>query len=256
MLICIITGDSPPTYSFTLWISWVLAVFVWLSIATITWRYPISFLPDAQVKWQFRRLIRSADALLASLTAEAGAAPGAWQRWRRRSHLKELTALPARLGSWARLLPGDALGNSDQGAYTRLVANLQVFSDRLSELFAYYNDLQHRYPKMETRGKARPLGALGEEILSELRDVLLQLNDPGGLETAACSARLERARIALEKWVNGAVDSGSQDGSLSHEAVLDLYRVLGAYRGTLEALAGVSESVQAVDWDSLYSARF
>ena len=146
------------------------------------------------------------------------------------------------------------MARSERGACDTLVCSLQVFSDRLAELPAFHDDLHHRYPESGRRGQ---ISAQGEGIRSDLRDILILLRgDPGGLGAAACEGRVERARIALETSVTGAVETGSEDGPLSEEAVLDLYRLLGAYRGVLEAMGGVSESVQAVDGDNLPSGHF
>ena len=257
MLVCIITGETPPAYSFNYWVSWVLAVLVWLAISSITWHFPISFKPDVQFKWQLRRLMRSAQALLASLSADPATTHGGWYRWRRRCYLHELTALPARLGRWVRVLPAAALGANGRQAYNTLVSSLQIFGDRLNELLALYDDLLRRYPEEGMTQQFHLLGTLGQQLRSELRDILLQLaDDPGGLDVAACEKSLERTEQALEKWVSDIVEKGRSEGSMSTEAVLDLYRWLGAYRGVLEALARVSESAQAVDWTRLREARF
>ena len=147
------------------------------------------------------------------------------------------------------------MARSERGACDTLVCSLQVFSDRLAELPAFHDDLHHRYPESGRRGQ---ISAQGEGIRSDLRDILTPpLRDvTGGRGSAACEGRVERARLALETCVTGAVEMGSEDGPLSEGAVLDLYQLLGAYRGVLEAMGGVSESVQAVDGDNLHSGHF
>lgn len=260
MLVCIITGDNPPTYSFETWVGWIEGVFVFLAIAMVTWRFPISFLPDAQVRWQFRRLLRSAEVLLDSVGEQAGAVLTPWRSWRRRCHLRELTTLPARIGSWVGLLPADALGGSDRGAYGELVDSLQIFSDRLAELLTFQQSWLRRHPDVDTNRQLAPLRALGEELRSDLRDMLKQLrNNPGAMDVTACKARLERTHITLETRYGGAIKVDSTDSAEwppSRDTLLDLYRLLGAYRGVVEALDELLENTRAIDWDSLSSVRF
>lgn len=189
MMICIITGDNPLTYSFDYWIGWIVAMFLMFAVTAVTWRFPASVQPDAQFRWQYRRL--------------------------------------------------------------------RTFSERLNELLTLCDDVANRHPGLELLEAVSAPGSGGATPHDALRATVAQLaDDPAGLDLESCLDYLERAGAALETSVSDMIEQATEAGAVSREALLELYRVLGAWRGLLYSASSLSECAGAIDWVSLHRERF
>jgi hypothetical protein len=59
----------------------------------------------------------------------------------------------------------------------------------------------------------------------------------------------------LEERIKGALDKAAE-GQLRAQDGANFYRLLGAYRGVLEAMVNYAEITDAIDWTQWEEARF
>jgi hypothetical protein len=128
------------------------------------------------------------------------------------------------------------------------VNRLQALSYRLQELQEVRSLPQSAH--LSTALKTDML-AWRERVL----DIMQQLS-----ENPAYRERLERSRLdnilaGVESRIEQCLD-GSANAKLSSEDEQNFYRLLGAYRGTSEALLDFDQQAAKVDWAPWYEERF
>jgi len=244
MLVLIIQVDNQQTYSFLAFASWFLVGVLFVTILVFASRFPMSFAGEHQFRWQFRRFWRSAACLLADLSA--GRAADRLDRWRHRFNARQLAALPARLKVWSGALPSAVLESEGRQRLTGMVSSMELLSYRMQ-------DLEDAYPQVLQVRQAAALRAEGADTRETLCALMETLGrDPIALDAHRCREILEKAESRLEQ----RVDEVLRGGDLPREEEQRIYRLLGAYRGLLEAFGDVVDALTDIDWMRLREARF
>jgi uncharacterized membrane protein YccC len=245
MFVVIISVSNQQSYSF-------------LSVANTALMFPLMFLLIAIVAYipyssraerallqLLRRYFRSAEFLL-SQSATPDKTAG--QARREIFHRQELATLPAKLNGWAAHADPAALGASSVEQLPALVNSLQALTYRLQEL-------------QEVRGlpQSALLAASLTDDMQAWRQRVIEafqhlVEDPSYRKTLL-RARLNERLGQLEKRIQECLDK-TDSSSLSPTEQQNFYSLLGAYRGTSEALLDFADRAANVDWTPWYEERF
>jgi len=245
MLVVLISVSNQQTYNF-------------LSVANTALMFPLLFLllnvvsyipysprPERALLRLLTRYFRSAEFLLSQ---PASSDKTAMASRREAFHRQELASLPGKLNTWVTHADPGVLGSASVQQLPGLVNRLHALSYRLQEL-------------QEARGlpqSAQLTNALKTDMLAwreRVLDIMQQLSrDP------AYRKRLERGRLdnlltGVENRIRQCLDSKTES-ELSSADEQNFYRLLGAYRGTSEALLDFAQQAAKVDWTPWYEERF
>jgi hypothetical protein len=234
MLVTLISVSNQQTYSFLSVANTALMWSLLFFLLTVVSYLPYSPRPERALLRLLTRYFRSAEFLL-SQPASGGKTALACRR--EKFHRQELANLPGKLNTWAAHADPGVLGSASVQQLPGLVNRLQALSYRLQEL-------------QEVRGlpqSAHLTAALKSDMLAwreRVLDIMQQLSkDP------AYRKRLDRNRIQQ------CLDSKTEN-ELSSADEQNFYRLLGAYRGTSEALLDFAQQAAKVDWTPWYQERF
>jgi hypothetical protein len=206
---------------------------------------PYSPRPERALLRLLTRYFRSAEFLLSQ---PASGDKSALASRRESFHRQELASLPGKMSTWITHADSKVLGSASVQQLPNLVNRLQALSYRLQELQEVRSLSQSAH--LATALKSDML-AWRERVL----DIMRQLSqDP------AYRKRLERSRLdnllnGLENRIRQCLDTKTEN-ELSSADEQNFYRLLGAYRGTSEALLDFAQQAAKVDWTPWYQERF
>ena len=245
MFVVIISVSNQQSYSF-------------LSVATTALMFPLLFLllaivayipysprPERALLRLLARYFRSAEFLLSRAATRENAVAALWQE---NFHRRELASLPAKLNAWVAHADPTVLGEESVQQLPALVDSLQALTYRLQEL-------------LEVRSLPQsPLlvPALGDDMQTWRQQVIetcQHLSADHSYRKAPLDAHLDERLAQLEKHIEAHLDGAGGD-SLSLADQENVYRLLGAYRGTSQALLDFAKVTGNVDWTRWYEERF
>lgn len=245
MFVVIISVSNQQTYSFlSVATTALMFILLFLLLAIIAY-IPYSPRPERVLLRLLARYFRSAEFLLSRAAKWEKEAPVSW---RENFHRQELADLPAKLNVWLPHADPMVLGDESVHQLPALVDSLQTLTYRLQELFEV-RDL--------------PLSPLLVTALSDdmqrwrqqvIEDFQYLTVDPSYRNIHA-RERLEEYIRQLEKHIEAHLDS-PDEGSLNPEHQQNVYRLLGAYRGTSQAMLEFAKVTRNVDWTPWHEERF
>ena len=241
--------DNQQTYSFTYVANAVIANLISIAILVVCWYFPFNFTPQHSFPRLLRRFFQSSSSVLDSMD-RAGSHHGSWfAEQLHQFHQRQVATLAPQLETWARALPEDAFNSGERKRLEELVASLAVLSKRIRDLLTlqqavHSDDWTHE---------------LGEEVKSWrqiIQGFLSRMSQqPEALDPAELKRRLSERIARMEAQLVYAVDRRIGDNATEEETV-NMYRLLGAYRGVSEALNNVVTRTHTVDWQRFREARF
>ena len=245
MFVVIISVSNQQSYSFLSVANTALMFPLLFLLISIVAYIPYSSRPERALLQLLRRYFRSAEFLLSqSATMDKTAR----QARRETFHLQELATLPAKLNGWAAHADPAALGAPSVQQLPALVNSLQALTYRLQEL-------------QEVRGM--PQSALLAAALTEdmqawrqrVIDVFQQLSEDPSYRENLLRAGLDERLGQVERRIGECLEK-AEGSSASPAEQQNFYRLLGAYRGTSEALLDFADLAATVDWTPWYEERF
>ena len=242
ILVVLMGVSNQQTYSF-LSVANTALMFatVFLLIAIISY-LPFSPLPERALLRLLKRYFNSASyALLQHTDTTTTPISSALKR----IHRQNVAILPAKMLVWADYADPGVLGAENTAEIPVMVGTLQALSYRM-EALQHARDLPQS-PHLES--------VLIEQMQtwrSAIATALAGLaRDPADYSILQRS-RLEQMLATLERDITLAM-SGIDISDTERE---NLYNLLGAYRGTSEALLDFTETAANIDWKPWYEERF
>ena len=245
MLVTLMSVSNQQTYNF-------------LSVANTALMFPLLFLlltgvsylpysprPERALLRLLTRYFRSAEFLLSQ-------PPGSEQsnRVSRREafHNNEVASLPNKLNAWVAHADPKVLGAESVQQLPDLVNSLQVLSYRLQEMQVARSLSQSTLLARELK---TDMLAWRERVI----EIMHQLSIDPAYRKQLERGRLDKLLAGLENRIEHCFD-GTAGGELSREDEQNFYRLLGAYRGTSEAMLDFAQQAAMVDWNPWYKERF
>jgi hypothetical protein len=245
MFLSLISVSNQQSYHFLSVANTALMLSLILLLLNIVAYIPDPPRPERALLRLLRRYFRSASFLLSQPITGSRSR---YEAWREAFHLREITALPYKMVAWAGQADPGFLGESTVKQLPKLIASLQALSFRHQELLQVRRLPQS--PSLET-GLKQDMQAWRKEVL----DVLDMLSRDPSRTQRVRRARLKEQLDSIEKRVEQVLKE--QGSSISSEEYRgNFYRLLGAYRGSSEALLDFAELGAKVDWDPWYEERF
>jgi len=249
MFVTIAAVSNEQTYSF-------------LHVANTAMMFPTVFLifaVSAYIPWSIRperaflrllgRFFRSSEYLLSTMRRVPGGSPTRFERWRRAFHTREVSTLPAKLGTWSPHIDTRALRDTSPQQIQSLVTSLQILSNHMQDLLKSRGSPQAQLLVQELLADFRAWRLGVQEIFQRLS------KDPAAGEQEAFRNRLAERMQQLEERIKGVLDKVPDD-QLSDRDEENFYRLLGAYRGVSEALVDYAGSTSVIDWTRWREERF
>jgi hypothetical protein len=245
MLVTLISVSNQQTYSF-------------LTVANTALMFPLLFLlvnivicipdpprPERALLRLLTRYFRSAEFLL---TQPSGDERSALTSYRKAFHRRELASLPAKFSTWAMQADPKVLGTESVQQLPALATSLHALSYRLQEVCEVRGLVQS---PMLTSELAADMQAWRERVI----DIMHQLSQDPAYRKRLERSRLDSLLMGLEKRIAQCLDNNPRRELSSTEAQ-NFYRLLGAYRGTSEALLDFAQQAKRIDWTPWHEERF
>jgi uncharacterized membrane protein YccC len=245
MFVVIISVSNQQSYSFLSVATTTLMFLLLFLLLAIVAYIPYSPRPERVLLRLLTRYFRSAEFLLSQAAKREKEAPASW---REDFHRQELAGLPAKLNVWVPQADPTVLGAESVQQLPALAGSLQTLTYRLQEL-------------LEVRGlpqSPKLVAALTDDMQTWRQQVVEAFQylsaDPSYRKTLL-RGRLDEQLAQLEKHIEAHLD-GADGDSLSPVDQENVYRLLGAYRGTSQALLDFAKVAANVDWTPWYEERF
>jgi uncharacterized membrane protein YccC len=245
MFVVIISVSNQQSYNFLSVANTALMFPLMFLLISIVAYIPYSSRPERALLRLLRRYFHSAEFLLLQ---SATANKTTLQARREDFHRQELATLPTKLNGWAAHADPVALGASSVEQLPALVNSLQALTYRLQELH-------------EVRGlpQSALLAASLTDDMQAWRQRVIEafqhLSEDPSYRKTLLRARLDQLLGHLEKRIEECMDK-TDSSSLSPTERQNFYSLLGAYRGTSEALLDFADLTANVDWTPWYEERF
>jgi len=245
MLVTLISVSNQQTYNFLSVANTALMFPLLFLLLTVVSYLPYSPRPERALLRLLTRYFRSAEFLLSRPTRGDKTALAAR---REDFHRQELASLPGKLNAWITHADPKVLGSASVQQLPGLVNSLQALSYRLQEL-------------QEVRGlpqSATLTTVLKSDMLAwreRVLEIMRQLSKDPAYRTRLERGRLDNLLTGLENRIRQCLDNKSES-ELSSADKQNFYRLLGAYRGTSEALLDFAQQAAKVDWTPWYEERF
>lgn len=241
MLVIVIGVENQQSFNFLYFANWFMAGVLFVLALIVAWRFPISFKAEDRFLAMFNRFNRSARFLFS-------VSPG--NTWRRTFCGHDVNTLPRRIRPWGRVLPRASLGDSNPDQVQALTASLQVLSDQIQALLDVRLSAQSELLTKDLKAEIEAWHVSVQEILERL------IIDPATANDASLRNLLDARLMQLEGRIEKVLDKAAREAIASVEAALNLYRLLGVYRGVSEELMNLIKWASQIDWNRLRETRF
>ena len=245
MLLNLIAVSNQQSYNFLGVANTALMFSLLFLLVNIVSYLPYSPRPERNILRLLQRYFRSADFLLSQPAAGAGSR---YAVWREAYHLREIATLPGKIATWASQANAEFLGETSAQQIPAMTASLQALSFRQQELFEVRKLPQS--PRLAA-ALATDMQAWRQQVLTALDILSSDPSQARRLRRVRLDEQLTRVEKRIEKILN---EAGSD--ALEPEYRGNFYRLLGAYRGSSEALLDFAQSCDKVDWTPWYEERF
>jgi len=233
-----------------------------LSVANTAMMFPLIFLvyaTTAYFPWSPRperrfvrllgRYFRSSEYLMSTMRWDPAHPATRLERWKKAFHAREVTTLPAKLGSWAPHLDNWALSSTSMEQVQTLMTSLQLLSYRMERLLGERDRPQAPF--------------LVQQLLEDIRAWRIGIQTsfqrlaegPAVGEQDVLRERLEQTLEKLEARIKEVLDK-VPEAQYNEQEAENFYRLLGAYRGVSTALVDYADNATAIDWALWREERF
>lgn len=233
-----------------------------LSVANTAMMFPLIFLvyaTTAYFPWSPRperrfvrllgRYFRSSEYLMSTMRWDPAHPATRLERWKKAFHAREVTTLPAKLGSWAPHLDNWALSSTSMEQVQTLMTSLQLLSYRMERLLGERDQPQAPF--------------LVQQLLEDIRAWRIGIQTsfqrlaegPAVGEQDVLRERLEQTLEKLEARIKEVLDK-VPEAQYNEQEAENFYRLLGAYRGVSTALVDYADNATAIDWALWHEERF
>jgi uncharacterized membrane protein YccC len=245
MLVTLTAVSNQQTYHFLSVANTALMWSLLFLLLTVVSYFPDASRPERAVLRLLTRYFRSAEFLLSQPT---GGSTSNLASRRQAFHRQELASLPGKLNTWVVHVDPKVLGSASVQQLSVLVNSLQALSYRLQEL----QDVR-RLPQSAqlATGLRTDMLAWRERVI----DLMQQLSMDPTFRKEPGRTQLDHRLAGLESRIQQCLN-GATGAELSSEDEQNFYRLLGAYRGTSEALLDFAQQAAKVDWTPWYQERF
>ena len=249
MLVIMIGVDNQQNYNFLYFANWFETTILFVMALMVAWRFPISFRAEDRFLAMLGRFFRSAEYLISTAQRDTGGKTSWLSRQRSAFHLHEVMVLPQKLRAWGRALPPAALSNTGPEQVQSLLTSLQALSDRMQALLEAQLASQSEILAHELRIDM-------QDWRTGIRKALVRLSAaPGMADPTAFRSKVDARLAQLEARVEETLEN-NVEADVSSEERVNMYRLLGAYRGLSEALVDLAKRVSPVNWTRIQEARF
>jgi len=170
-------------------------------------------------------------------------------RWRATFHIREVSTLPRKLGTWVPHIDTKALSGTSQQQIQAVVTSMQGLTYRMQELLEERGNPQAQFLVEELQADVRAWRLRVQETFQRLSE------NPAAGERDTFRSKLDGILDQLEERIKSALDK-APEGQLSDRDGENFYRLLGAYRGVSQALVNYAGSTDTIDWAQWKEARF
>ena len=245
MLVSLISVSNEQTYSFLSVANTTLMWLLVILLLTVVAYLPYSPRTERALLRLLTRYFHSAESLLSQSASD----PKSLLISRREAfHRQELADLPGKFSAWIAHADPDILGSASVKQLPDLANSLQALSYRLQEL-------------QEVRSLPQSThlaNTLKTEMLAwraRVVDIMQQLSKDPAYRKRMARSRLDDLLAGMERRIEQCLDD-NLEAELSSADEQNFYRLLGAYRGTSEALLDFSQQAAKVDWKPWHEERF
>ena len=245
MFLSLISVSNQQSYHFLSVANTALMLSLILLLLSIVAYIPDPPRPERALLRMLRRYFRSASFLLSQ---PATGSRSRYEAWREAFHLKEITTLPYKMAGWAGQADPGVLGEGTVKQLPELFACLQALSFRHQELARVRRLPQS--PSLVT-GLKEDMLAWRKKVLDVLDKLASDPSQTRNLRRAHLKEQLDSIENRIEHVLK---EQGSNIPSEEYRG--NFYRLLGAYRGSSEALLDFAELGANVDWAPWYEERF
>lgn len=249
MCLTIMSISNQQTYIFQVVSITTLMLPVVFILLAVTAYFPFDLRPRQSFQRLLCRYFRSCEYLMDAASRDPQAGKSCWLHWRKAFHNYEISSLPTKLGVWSKVLKTKSLPGTTPQQITELLIALQGLSHRLQQLNEERDTPQSPWLVRELR----------EDVVTwrlKMAEAFRCLAGAPALENQNVFHRdmadiVSRLNRRIKEAVNQATghDITEQEGE-------NFYRLLGAYQGVSEALAGYVGSASAIAWTPWQEERF
>ena len=248
LFVMVIAVTNEQTYSFLAFANTALLFPLGFALLALTAYVPASPRPDHAFLRLLRRFFRSSEYLMTTMHWDWPQKATALDRWRRAFHAREMATLPRKVGTWARFINEKTVPGVSPPSVQALVTGLEGLSFRMHDLVDARRSPQADYLVEELVADVRVWRVEVQRIFSRVSE------EPDAVEGKMFRARLTEILRDLEDRVETTLNKAGE-GQIGTEDRLNIYRLLGAFRGVSEALINFSKCADGIDWVRWREAR-
>jgi uncharacterized membrane protein YccC len=249
MFVVIASISNEQTYSFLKVANTALMFVLLFVLLAITAHVPFYLRPERVFLRLLGRFFRSCDYLMSTMHRDPQREMTRLDRWRKAFHVREVSTLPRKLGTWAPSIDKKALSGTSPQQVQAVVTSLQGLTYRMQELLEERGNPQAQFLVQELQEDVRAWRLRVQETFQRLSE------NPATGDRETFRTKLDGILDHLEERIKGALDK-APEGQFSDRDGENFYRLLGAYRGVSEALINYVGSTDTIDWTQWEEARF
>ena len=247
MFFLLTSVDTVQVYNFTKIANIALAFALLLGLIALTTYFPISFQPEKRFLHLLRRFFRSGEYLVA--TASLPANPWGLESRRRAFHLHEVMTIPRKLASWGGGLSRDALDKTSPAQLQAILNSLETLGWHVQELTAAREEVSSNAIPHDLNNDLQAWRTSIEMLFARFS------SKPDAEDHATLRKALDGLLERIEEGIEETLDS-ADSRNLTPENEMNVYQLLGAYRGLSEALVTYASCANYVNWPRLAEDRF
>ncbi len=169
--------------------------------------------------------------------------------WKRAFHIRELAALPQKLGAWGKVVNTSVLSDTTPEQLQMLSTNLQALSYRMQELMDARANPQAEFLVHELLTDVRAWRIKVQETLYGFSQ------DPALIHVDVLREQLTRSIEHLEGRIEETLNKAGE-GEFSERDGENFYQLLGAYRGLSKAIIEYAATAEGIRWEQWRESRF
>jgi uncharacterized membrane protein YccC len=244
--VMVILVQNEQTYNPVFAMNYGIAFILALTAVWIAGLFPISFSPRPAFLGRLERFFTSCRRLTESVR---GVGEGTRSSFALAYHILIARYHPGKIRPWIARQPAVAEGRIDRDRLYALADSLEMLSARLRHLVDLRDLHQADELRNELRGDVRSWRLAIQEILGQLAQ------DPKLVDAQALRERLDSKLARLTKRIESTIN-GLPVNAVTTNELMNMFRLLGGYRGVSEAIVVVAERAGDIDWDAIREERF
>jgi len=243
--------ENQQTYDFAQYANSTAWLMLALALAVATVYLPPSPRPEKVFLRVQSRFFRRAESLLSRLSLDRNRHKGRTGRWESALYRDDLLQLTEKLEGSGRQIDYRTLSGHTPEQVQALVSSLRIVGYRIKDLVEAREQPQAH---LLVKDLIEDLRSWRSQVAERFR---LRADDPGAeMEPEAeLEARLAARQARMEARIGETLRQAGE-GEFSTEDYRNFYRLLGSYRGLVEAAIGHARLAADIDWARWQEARF